>query len=300
MLELRDLRRAFGDRTALDGLSFDVPPGVLFGFVGRNGAGKTTAMRIVCGLLEADGGAVLWGGRPIDGAMRACIGYMPEERGLYPRMHVRDHLDYLAELHGLARAEAQAATSAWLARLGIADRADDRVEALSLGNQQRVQLAAALVHSPALLVLDEPFSGLDPIGADLVAEVLRERAAEGVAVVFSSHQLEVVERLCTHVAIIEAGRVVATGTVEDLRREASAARRTRIRVEVAGAAPGWVPSVPGSRVVADDRDGILIELSDGATADDVLDAARAGGHVVAFGVVRPSLADLFREAVTQS
>jgi ABC-2 type transport system ATP-binding protein len=187
----------------------------MFGFVGPNGAGKTTTMRIILGVLGADSGEVRWRDAPVDPAVRRRFGYMPEERGLYPKMRVRAQLTYLAALHGVAAPEA--AADRWIERLGIAERAQDRVEALSLGNQQRVQLAAALVHEPELLVLDEPFSGLDPVGVDVLSGVLAEYAATGVPVVFSSHQLELVERLCEAVAIIKDGRLVASGTVDELR-----------------------------------------------------------------------------------
>jgi len=216
-LELVGLRRTFGDVVALDGLTFSVPAGALFGFVGRNGAGKTTTMRIVCGLLAADEGRVTWRGEPLDARARERIGYMPEERGLYPKMRVRDQLEYFGVLHGLSHARARAAAGEWLERLGLADRAGSRVEQLSQGNQQRVQLAVALVHGPDLLVLDEPFAGLDPIVCDLLTDVLREQAARGVPVLFSSHQLELVEHVCESVAIVDRGRLVACGPVEELR-----------------------------------------------------------------------------------
>ena len=202
---------------ALGGVSFTVEAGQMFGFVGPNGAGKTTTMRIVLGVLAADRGEVLFGGRPVDFEMRTRFGYMPEERGLYPKMRVRDQLVYLARLHGRDAASAAASADDWIERLGLTDRAGDRVEQLSLGNQQRVQLAAALVHEPELLVLDEPFSGLDPVGVDVLSGVLADYASRGVPVVFSSHQLELVERLCEAVAIIKDGRLVASGTVEELR-----------------------------------------------------------------------------------
>ena len=215
-LELRELTKRYGSTTALDGLSFSVEPGEMFGFVGANGAGKTTAMRIVLGVLEADAGEVFWDGKPLGAAERRRFGYMPEERGLYPKMKVGDHLIYLARLHGLSTGEAKSAAWKWMERLGVAERSQDKVEALSLGNQQRVQLAAALIHDPEALVLDEPFSGLDPVGVDALSEVLAERAGEGVPVVFSSHQLELVERLCDSVAIINGGRLVAGGAVSEL------------------------------------------------------------------------------------
>jgi ABC-2 type transport system ATP-binding protein len=209
------LTRRYGDRVALDGVSFTVERGQMFGFVGPNGAGKTTTMRIVMGVLAPDAGEVRWNGEPLHMSMRARFGYMPEERGLYPKMRVKKQLSYLAALHGVV--DPDAAADRWIDRLGLTERAGDRVEELSLGNQQRVQLAAALVHEPELLVLDEPFSGLDPVGVDVLSGVLLDYARTGVPVVFSSHQLELVERLCEAVAIIKDGRLVASGSVDELR-----------------------------------------------------------------------------------
>ncbi|MDA0184897.1 ATP-binding cassette domain-containing protein [Solirubrobacter phytolaccae] len=209
------LTRRFGDRVALDGVSFSVEPGQMFGFVGPNGAGKTTTMRIIMGVLAPDAGEVRWNGAPLSFGVRSRFGYMPEERGLYPKMRVHRQLSYMAALHGVE--DPDGAATRWIERLGLTERAEDRVEQLSLGNQQRVQLAAALVHEPELLVLDEPFSGLDPVGVDVLSGVLLDYARTGVPVVFSSHQLDLVERLCEAVAIIKDGRLVASGTVEDLR-----------------------------------------------------------------------------------
>jgi ABC-2 type transport system ATP-binding protein len=291
-LELAGLCRTFGDVVALDGLSFSVPPGALYGFVGRNGAGKTTTMRIVCGLLAADAGRVRWRGEPIDARARERIGYMPEERGLYPKMRARDHLEYFGVLHGLTHAQARAAAGAWLGRLGLGDRADARVEQLSQGNQQRVQLAAALVHQPDLLVLDEPFAGLDPIVCDLLTEVLREQAARGVPVLFSSHQLELVEHICEAVAIIDHGRLVACGTVDELR----AGGPRMIRAEVRDADGDWTLGLPVD-VVERAADGIVLELAPGADSQQVLDAARRAGRVTRFAEEHATLAELFRDLV---
>ncbi|HWM07730.1 MAG TPA: ATP-binding cassette domain-containing protein [Solirubrobacteraceae bacterium] len=295
MLELRELARRYGDVVALDGISFSVGKGQMFGFVGPNGAGKTTTMRIVLGVLAADRGEVLFDGRPVDFDVRARFGYMPEERGLYPKMRVRDQLVYLARLHGVRAAAARESADSWIDRLGLTDRAGDRVEELSLGNQQRVQLAAALVHDPELLVLDEPFSGLDPVGVDVLSAVLSDYAAGGVPVLFSSHQLELVERLCEGVAIIKDGRLVASGPVEQLRDAGAGGRRVRVAVDAAG--DDWVAGIAGAEVVDRGPRGTLVALTDGAGPDAVLDAARRAGSVSYFALERPTLADLFREAV---
>jgi len=216
MLELEGLTRRYGSVVALDDLSFTVPEGRMFGFLGPNGAGKTTTMRTILGLSQPDAGAVRWRRAPVGPDERLRFGYMPEERGLYPKMKVREHIAYLARLHGLSSDEAMSATDGWLERLGLEQRRDDKVDTLSQGNQQRVQLAAAIVHEPELLVLDEPFSGLDPVAVDTLADVLTEKAASGVGVLFSSHQLDLVEHLCHSVAVINRGRLVAAGTVDEL------------------------------------------------------------------------------------
>ena len=295
MLELTGLRRTFGDIVALDDVSFRVPAGQIVGFVGPNGAGKTTAMRIVLGVLTPDAGEVRWRGEPVDAQVRRRFGYMPEERGLYPKMRVLDQLIYLGRLHGLAKADARRRASETLEVLGVAGRAGDRVEALSLGNQQRVQLAAALVHEPDLLVLDEPFSGLDPVGVEALSGVLRRQASNhGVPVVFSSHQLDLVERLCDAIVLIDDGRVVAQGTIEELR----AGRERRLfLVQVRGGADGWHGSIPGAELVEVTPEGLVLELDDDVDEQRVLDLARASGDVVRFGPVRPTLAELFREVV---
>lgn len=293
-LEIDDVRKRYGEVVALDGMTFDVREGELFGFVGSNGAGKTTTMRIVLGVLAADAGQVRWAGRPVDLAVRRRIGYMPEERGLYPKMQVRDQLVHLARLHGMPAAAAGRSADAWLERLGVAARRDDEVQKLSLGNQQRVQLAAALVHDPEVLVLDEPFSGLDPVAVDVMSQVLREKCDEGVPVVFSSHQLELVERLCDRVGIVAAGRMVAAGTVDELRADGT----ERIVVEVAGAPPGWAEDLPGMTVRATEGARTVVDLAPGADDQDLLRRALAVGPVREFRRGRPSLAELFRSAVS--
>jgi ABC-2 type transport system ATP-binding protein len=250
-------------------------------------------MRIVCGLLVADGGTVTWRGGPVDARVRTRIGYMPEERGLYPKMRACELLEYFGVLHGLSHARARAAAGDWLERLGLGDRAGSRIEQLSQGNQQRVQLAAALVHGPDLLVLDEPFAGLDPIVCDLLTGVLREQAAQGVPVLFSSHQLELVEHICESVAIIDRGRLVACGAVDELR----AGGPRMVRAQVRDARADWTAGLSGVEVVDRGADGVLLELRPDADSQDVLDAARRAGRVTRFTEEHPTLAELFRDLV---
>jgi ABC-2 type transport system ATP-binding protein len=279
---------------AVDGLSFSVSPGRLCGFVGRNGAGKTTTMRIVCGLLAADSGTVTWRGVGIDSSVRKRIGYMPEERGLYPKMRARDQLEYFAVLHGASHDSGRAAASAWLDRLGLADRALERVDALSHGNQQRVQLAAALVHQPDLLILDEPFAGLDPIATDVMTDVLREEAARGVPVLFSSHQLELVEQVCECVAIIDRGRLVVCGEVGELR----AGGPRLVRVDVRDAPADWSAELSDAELVEQSGPRSVFKLGTDADPMRILDAARRVGSVTHFAELSPTLAELFREVVS--
>lgn len=289
-LEFDGTTKRYGDIVALDDLSFSVRPGEIFGFVGSNGAGKTTAMRIALGVLVASGGEVRWRGAPVTLEAARRIGYMPEERGLYPKMTVGDQLEYLARLHGLSRTDARAATVEWTDRLGIGDRRKSEVGALSLGNQQRVQLAAALLHGPELLVLDEPFSGLDPVAVDVMSGVLAERAAAGVPVLFSSHQLDLVQRLCDRVGIIRSGRMVACDTVDALR-----STTRQLAVEVRGP---WEPDLPGVEIVSSEGTRHVLRLTDDVDDQDVLRAAQAAGPVAEFRQYRPSLAELFRTVVT--
>ena len=298
MLELSRLSKRFGSLQALDDLSLSLDRGEIVGFVGSNGAGKSTTMRIVMGVLAADSGAVTWMGAPVDAAIRRTIGYMPEERGLYPRMKVAEQLVYLARLHGLSASAAKAAAERWTERLGLEGRRGDEVQSLSLGNQQRVQLAAALVSDPELLILDEPFSGLDPVAVDVMSQVLLERAAAGVPTLFSSHQLDVVERLCDRVVIIRSGRLVADGTIPEL--QATETPRWRVVVEqAAGSPPVQAASLnlPAPAVELDDA-GRLVITAAGADEQALLSAAQHLGTVRELGPVRHRLTEIFREVLT--
>ena len=289
-IETRGLTRSFGEVRAVDGVDLVVRPGGLTGFVGGNGAGKTTTMRMVMGVLRPDAGEVLWDGRPMTATDRQRFGYMPEERGLYPKQKVADQLTYLGRLSGMSTGAARAAIAEHLERFGLTDRADDRVEALSLGNQQRVQIIAALLHGPTALVLDEPFSGLDPAAVDAMADVLRDRAASGVPVLFSSHQLDLVERLCDNLIVLARGRVVAQGSVEALRAEGP----TRYRLVTDGDL-GWVRDARGIHVHDVDGSTALLELLDDGAEQAVLRAAVERGAVREFARVVPPLSEIYRE-----
>ena len=296
-LQIEGLCKRYGDTVALQDMTFDVQPGELFGFVGSNGAGKTTTMRIALGVLSADSGHVHLGGKPIDLAMRRRIGYMPEERGLYPKMKVGSQLSYLAQLHGLSTGEAADAVTRWTTRLGIEGRVTDTVDALSLGNQQRVQLAAALVHDPDVLVLDEPFSGLDPVAVDVMSEVLAEKAADGVPVIFSSHQLDLVERLCHRVGIVVRGHMQECGTVDELR----AGGGTELVVHAPQAPSGWADDLIGVHTAryAEGHTVLTVEPGEENVVDQtVLAAALRTGPVHEFSRSQLSLSELFREVVT--
>jgi ABC-2 type transport system ATP-binding protein len=293
-LQLTGLTRRYGSLTALDGLSFSVPAGQVAGFLGPNGAGKTTAMRAIFGLVDLDAGTVTWKGAPVGQEERRRFGYMPEERGLYPSMQVGEQLEYLGRLHGLDRPRARQAARSWLERLGLAERAGDRVEALSHGNQQRVQLAAALVHGPELLVLDEPLAGLDPGGIDAIGEVLVEQARSGCCVLFSSHQLDLVEDLCESVTIIDHGRLVVAGRVDDLATQG--ARRLVVRVD-GSRDDAWARAIPGVIVSESDGGALRLVLDGDVASDDVLRAAMAAGQVTEFSFRRRRLSEVFREAL---
>jgi ABC-2 type transport system ATP-binding protein len=295
MLSVRNLTRSFGTRRVVDDVSFDVGRGRLTGFVGGNGAGKTTTMRMILGVLRPDSGEVTLDGAPIGESVLHGFGYMPEERGLYPKMEIGEQLAYLARLHGIDKTTATQRADDLLERLGLIERRRDKLEALSLGNQQRVQVAAALVHDPDVLIMDEPFSGLDPLAVDEVVTVIAEHAARGVPVLFSSHQLDVVERLCDDVVIIAGGQVRASGEREALRAQYSG---NRWSLETSGDA-GWVRGIPGVTVAELAGTTVLFE-AEPAAADAVLRAAVERGTVSSFRPVRPTLGEIFRDIVVDA
>jgi ABC-2 type transport system ATP-binding protein len=294
VLELDGIERSFGATRALAGVSFTVERGRMTGFVGANGAGKTTAMRIILGVLTPDAGQVRFDGAQLDAARRRHFGYMPEERGLYPKMRVAEHIVYLARLHGMTRGDATRNTAQLLERLGLAERANATVESLSLGNQQRAQIAAALVHNPDVLVLDEPFSGLDPLAVEVVQSVLGEHAAGGACVLFSSHQLDIVERLCDDLVVIAGGVIRASGSRQALQ---SAHARSQYELAAPGSAQ-WLHAITGITVLeADGADQVRFHAETPDAAQAVLREALARGPVVRFTPQEASLAQVFREVI---
>jgi ABC-2 type transport system ATP-binding protein len=294
VLELTNLHKRYGDVVALAGCSFAVEPGRMLGFLGPNGAGKTTAMRTIFGLVTPEEGTVTWDRQPVTTEQRRRFGYMPEQRGLYPKMRSHDHLAYLGRLRGMSAQEASVSADSWLDRFGLAERRSDPVEALSHGNQQRVQLAAALVHDPELLVLDEPFSGLDPIASETMSDILREQTAMGKAVVFSSHQLDLVEDLCEEVAIIHMGGIVLEGNV---RRLKDAAPIRHLELELDGDVDTLIDTLDGVRAVRSDGDRHTMIIDAATDVRGFVAKAQDIGRLRHFSYTTPSLSDLFREAV---
>lgn len=288
-LYIDSLSKSYGTKRVLNNMTFQVNPGEIYGFVGSNGAGKSTTMRIALGVLAADSGEVRLGSERMNDTLRRTIGYMPEERGLYAKEKIADQLQFLGKLHGLSAAASKNNTDALLEQLGLADRRNDTLDSLSLGNQQRVQLAASLVHNPTLLILDEPFSGLDPVAVNVMSEMLKERAKQGVPVLFSSHQLDLVQRLCDRVGIITNGEQRAEGTVEELRQSGP------IAFEILTEQRGWYP--PGTRVILEEPNLVVLEAESAELDQAILQAAIAAGPVHGFTRRIPHLTDLFQEIV---
>ncbi|MEX0831897.1 MAG: ATP-binding cassette domain-containing protein [Nitriliruptoraceae bacterium] len=295
MLAVNGLTKRYGDVVALDGVSLIAHPGRLLGFLGPNGSGKTTTMRAVFGLVRPDSGTVRWNDRPVDTEVRLRFGYMPEQRGLYPRMPIGRQLTFLSRMHGVSREASMAAARTWLERLGLIDRVDDQLSALSHGNQQRVQLASALVHEPDLLVLDEPFSGLDPLGVQDMSEILREQANRGATVMFSSHQLELVEELCDDVVIIAQGRDRLHGTLDEAR---SAATYRNVEVRLAGGDTFTPP--PEAQVISATNGMTKLRVPVATDARALITQLPPHATIEHLSFAAPRLTEVFRDVVGAS
>ena len=295
-LEIDHVTKRFGATTALEGLTFEVGRGEVFGFLGANGAGKTTTMRICLGIIRPDVGEIRWDGQPTGALPRRTWGYLPEERGLYPRMSVLDQLAYFGSLYGLPPDRARREAIAWLTRLRIPEYADRRAEELSKGNQQKVQFIAAVLHDPEILLMDEPFTGLDPLNLVLLRDAVMELRDRGRTLILSTHQMEAAEAMCESVAIIDRGRLVAGGKVRDLKR-ASGRRTLRIALE-GDTAPAWLTELPGMGAARLNAGGAELDLLPAADPAAILSAVISRGAAIArFEVVEPSLEALFIEHV---
>jgi ABC-2 type transport system ATP-binding protein len=295
-LVLDQLTKRFGPVTALDGISFEVKSGEVFGFLGGNGAGKTTTMRIILDIIRADSGTVTWDGQAAIQAPRRTWGYLPEERGLYPRMEVLEQLVFFADLFKVPRREAARRATEWLERFQIGDYAKRRAEELSKGNQQKVQFIAAVLHEPPVLLMDEPFVGLDPVNVALLKEAFLEIRNRGATIVFSTHQMEMVEELCESVVLIDRGRMVLGGSVREVRRSTG---RQVIRLAVDGDTElKWLAEVPGVKVVRPGQDFAELDVEQSVDPETVLRAALdRGKRVTEFLIADPSIEQIFIEKV---
>ncbi len=295
-LVIDGVRKRFGPVQALDGITFAVEPGEVFGFLGANGAGKTTTMRIVLDILRPDEGSISWNGRPNHELPRRTWGYLPEERGLYPRMKVLDQLVFFAALHGVPHAKAKAEALEWLTRFRVPDYADRRAEELSKGNQQKIQFVAAILHDPDVLLMDEPFVGLDPVNVALLKEAFLEMRDRGKTLIFSTHQMEMVEEICETIAIIDRGRLVVKGPVQDVKRS-TGKRVVRLGVDGDGLS-NWLPELDGVRITRPGLDYTELEVVNGRDPESILQAAIAHNErITLFEIADPSIEQIFIEHV---
>ena len=295
MLQLTDVSRSFGSVRAVQDITLTIPRGSTFGLLGPNGAGKTTTMRMILGILIPDAGSVTWDGRPIDGAVRRRFGYLPEERGLYGKMKVRDQIEYFGRLHGMRDPEVGTRTTAWMERLGVAQYANRPCAELSKGNQQKVQVACAAMHQPEFLILDEPFSGLDPVNAEILLGVLRDLQAGGSTLVLSSHQMWQIENLCTDFCIIANGAVRAKGTLEELRADWPS---RVVEVEPAGAAlSAVIAAEPGAHERPREPGKLAYDIPRDTDLPSLLRRLVAAGDITRFERLEPSLHEIYLRAI---
>jgi ABC-2 type transport system ATP-binding protein len=294
-IEVSGVVKRFGDTTAVDGVSLTVPQGSIYGLLGPNGAGKTTAIRMMLQIMLPDEGTIRVLGEPVERLQTHRIGYLPEERGLYKKMRVGDLLTFFGEIKGLRRGDARERALAWLERLGLAETAAKKTEELSKGMQQKVQFIATVIHEPDLIILDEPFSGLDPVNTNVLKNIILEYRRRGHTVVFSTHMMEQVEKLCEHICLIDRGRVVVEGTLPSVK-----ARHGRGGVSLRFEGDGsFLRDLPGVESLMDHGNEVFVRLRDGAAPEELLDAARGRVTIRKFEVAEPSIHDIFLELVSK-
>ncbi|BAQ08667.1 ABC transporter ATP-binding protein [Sporosarcina sp. FSL W7-1349] len=292
-LQLQNVTKRFGDFTAVRDLSLTVEQGTMYGFLGANGAGKTTTFRMILGLLNPNEGRITWNNGRISYATSAEIGYLPEERGLYPKMKVEDQLLFLAQLRGMSKAAAKTEMHKWLERMEISHYTKKRVEELSKGNQQKIQVIASLIHQPKLLILDEPFSGLDPVNVEMLKNAILDFRNQGATILFSSHRMDHVEELCEQLSIIHRGNQIVSGTLRDVKRSFGK-QNVRIKSDHDLSA---LDAVPGVTSVHKSIEGAVYQVETEAVAEKLLSTALQSGPVRHFAIEEPSLQDIFIEKV---
>lgn len=295
-LSIGHVTKKFGGFTAVDNLSLTIDTGEMFGFLGANGAGKTTTFRMTLGLLDPTAGEITWDGRKIDYSTSGEIGYLPEERGLYPKMKVKDQIVYLARLRGMDKKEIVKELTYWLERFNIPQYADKKVEELSKGNQQKIQFISSVIHKPKLLILDEPFSGLDPVNVELLKEAVRDMKREGTTIVFSSHRMEHVEELCESLCIMHHGRPVVHGGLKDIKRSFGK-KNVAINADMDLAE---LKSFSGVTKFKGTTEGILLQVESEKAAEEIFHYAAQKGFLRKFELEDPSLNDIFIEKVGTS
>lgn len=292
-LSITNATKRFGEFTAVDNISLDIAEGQMHGFLGANGAGKTTTFRMALGLLEPTEGTVLWKGRRISYADSPEIGYLPEERGLYPKMKVQEQLVYLARLRHMDKKQAESGAKDWLERFEVPHYANKKVEELSKGNQQKIQLIASLLHKPDLLILDEPFSGLDPVNVEMLKKAILDFQAQGATIVFSSHRMDHVEELCDNMSILDKGQLVVHGSIREVKRSFG-----KLNVRLIGDADiSGLSAVAGVEKFTPLRSGGIFRIEDETIGQDLLAGALKLGPVRQFAVEEPSLEEIFIEKV---
>ncbi|KON89543.1 sodium ABC transporter ATP-binding protein [Sporosarcina globispora] len=290
-LELEHVTKRFGKFTAVDDLSLAIPESEMFGFLGANGAGKTTTFRMILGLLDPSGGKIAWNGKPIDYSTSPLIGYLPEERGLYPKLKVKDQVVYLAKLRGMAKQDSLKELTYWLERFKVPENANKKVEELSKGNQQKIQFITAVIHKPKLLILDEPFSGLDPVNVEQLKDAVLDLKNNGTTIVFSSHRMEHVEELCEHLCIMQKGRPIVHGSLKEIKRSFG-----RKNLVIHGDYDlGFLAESRGVMKSRQTAEGIQLQISGEEAAEAIFREVAEKGFVRKFVLEEPSLNDIFIE-----
>ncbi|MGK0551418.1 ABC transporter ATP-binding protein [Enterococcus faecalis] len=291
MLEVKHLVKTFGDFTAVDDISFKIPDGKILGLIGQNGAGKTTTFRLILDFLTQDSGSVLWNGQPLTEKDYNIIGYLPEERGLYPKISIQDQLLYFAALRGKSKQEIEPKIDEWMEKFKVKGKKTDKVKSLSKGNQQKVQLIATLIHEPKLIILDEPFSGLDPVNAELLKDGIIALKDQGSVVIFSSHNMDNVEKICDHLVMLKDGKMVLDGSVHQIREQFG---RTKVFLE-SSLTPEAVLAIPGVKQAKLRSDGVVeITLADPAVGKEIFAQATSFGYIPMFNQQPPTLEEIFK------